>query len=127
MNNHLFLQRRERLMDLKNLRENKSTRRAVKAVAGKCPGCSAAVPAAELAKNLYVCPQCGRHHTIGAYLRLSLLLDPGSFRELDERLASPNVLDFPGYPSISYFFPRCRNPKCGPQGTRHVTSFKRGG
>ena len=97
MNNHLFLQRRERLMDLKNLRENKSTRRAVKAVAGKCPGCSAAVPAAELAKNLYVCPQCGRHHTIGAYLRLSLLLDPGSFRELDERLASPNVLDFPGY------------------------------
>ena len=45
MNNHLFLQRRERLMDLKNLRENKSTRRAVKAVAGKCPGCSAAVPA----------------------------------------------------------------------------------
>ena len=97
MNNHLFLQRRERLMDLKNLRENKSTRRAVKAVAGKCPGCSAAVPAAELAKNLSVCPQCGRHHTIGAYLRLSLLLDPGSFRELDERLASPNVLDFPGY------------------------------
>ena len=97
MNNHLFLQRRERLMDLKNLRENKSTRRAVKAVAGKCPGCSAAVPAAELAKNLYVCPQCGRHHTIGAYLRLSLLLDPSSFRELDERLASPNVLDFPGY------------------------------
>ena len=35
MNNHLFLQRRERLMDLKNLRENKSTRRAVRAVAGK--------------------------------------------------------------------------------------------
>ena len=97
MNNHLFLQRRERLMDLKNLRENKSTRRAVKAVAGKCPGCGAAVPKAELAKNLYVCPTCGRHHPIGAYLRLSLLLDPGSFRELDERITAPNALDFPGY------------------------------
>ena len=97
MNNHLFLQRRERLMDLKSIRETKSTRREVKAVAGKCPGCAAAVPKAELAKNLYVCPQCGRHHPIGAYLRLSLLLDPGSFRELDERLTAPNVLDFPGY------------------------------
>ena len=97
MNNHLFLQRRERLMDLKNLRENKSTRREVKAVAGKCPGCGTAVPKAELAKNLYVCPTCGRHHPIGAYLRLSLLLDPGSFRELDERITAPNALDFPGY------------------------------
>ena len=97
MNNHLFLQRRERLMDLKNLRENKATRREVKAVAGKCPGCGAAVPKAELARNLYVCPACGRHHPIGAYLRLSLLLDPGSFRELDERITAPNVLDFPGY------------------------------
>lgn len=95
MDNHLFLQRRERLMALKSRREGKSPQ--VRAVAGKCPGCGAAIPKAELAKNLYVCPACGRHHPIGAYLRLSLILDPNSFRELDERLAAPNALSFPGY------------------------------
>ena len=95
MDNHLFLQRRERLMALKSRREGKSPQ--VRAVAGKCPGCGSAIPKAELAKNLYVCPDCGRHHPIGAYLRLSLLLDPNSFRELDERLSAPNALDFPGY------------------------------
>ena len=79
MDNHLFSQRRERLMALKSRREGKSPQ--VRAVAGKCPGCGAAIPKAELAKNLYVCPECGRHHPIGAYLRLSLLLDPIDGRE----------------------------------------------
>ena len=32
-----------------------------------------------------------------AYLRLSLLLDPFSFRELWPEMTAPNVLDFPGY------------------------------
>ena len=33
----------------------------------------------------------------GAYLRLSMLLDSKSFRELDEKLTAPNALKFPGY------------------------------
>jgi len=72
-------------------------RKAAKEVFGKCPGCGAMAPKAELARALYVCPSCGHHHPIGAYLRLSMVFDPHSFEELDEKLIAPNVLSFPGY------------------------------
>ena len=49
-------------------------------------------------KSQYVCPNCGVHLPIGGYYRLSLILDHGSFRELDEDLAPQDVLGFPGYP-----------------------------
>ena len=49
-------------------------------------------------KSQYVCPNCGVRLPIGGYYRLSLILDHGSFRELDEDLAPQDVLEFPGYP-----------------------------
>ena len=49
-------------------------------------------------KAQYVCPNCGVHLPIGGYYRLSLVLDKGSFRELDADLAPQDVLQFPGYP-----------------------------
>ena len=48
-------------------------------------------------KKPYVCPNCGYHMPIGGYYRLSLVLDHGSFRELDADLAPQDVLHFPGY------------------------------
>ena len=44
-----------------------------------------------------MCPLCGHHYPIGAYYRLSLVLDKGTFRELDAALASNDPLSFPGY------------------------------
>ena len=49
------------------------------------------------AKSLYVCPVCGYHNPIGGYYRMSMILDHGTFRELDSELASKDMLDFPGY------------------------------
>ena len=49
-------------------------------------------------KSQYVCPNCGVHLPIGGYYRLSLILDHGSFRELDADLSPQDVLGFPGYP-----------------------------
>lgn len=94
-----FTQRREKLMDLRAQRRGAPPprRREARPVFGKCPGCGAMVPKAELARGLYVCPKCGYHYPIGAYLRLDMLLDAHSFQELDERLCAPNALDFPGY------------------------------
>ena len=98
---NFFTQRRARLMELRAQRKGpaptSAIRREARPVFGKCPGCACLVPKAELARSLYVCPRCGQHHPIGAYLRLSMLLDSGSFRELDEKLTAPNALDFPGY------------------------------
>ena len=36
---------------------------------------------------MQVCPRCGFHAPIGAYYRLANILDPGSFQELEEKLA----------------------------------------
>lgn len=98
--NHLFRERRARLDLLKGqrgLREKAGVKRPEATVFEKCPSCGAAVSKLELARNLYVCPQCGHHHKIGAYLRLSMLLDPHSFRELDEHFSVRDPLHFPGY------------------------------
>ena len=101
MEQHNFSQRRARLIELKRQREGKERdvpkRKPAKAVFGKCPKCGAVTAKSELVRALYVCPACGHHHPIGAYLRLSMLLDSHSFRELDEKLTAPNALDFPGY------------------------------
>lgn len=51
-----------------------------------------------MTRSLFVCPSCGYHYHIGAYFRLSLILDSGSFRELDEALTSADPLEFPAYP-----------------------------
>ena len=96
-----FSQRRARLIQLKQRREGRERdvprRKPSKAVFGKCPACGGVTPKSALVRSLYVCPACGYHHPIGAYLRLSLLLDSHSFRELDEKLTAANPLDFPGY------------------------------
>ena len=97
----LFRSRRDRLDRLRRQREE-----AVEAAARRsaipengtqtCPGCGAECANQELVKTEYVCPHCGYHLPVGAYLRLSLLLDPFSFRELWPEMTAPNVLDFPG-------------------------------
>lgn len=64
----------------------------------KCAGCQSIFYDAELAKNLYVCPQCGHHMTVGARERLKQLLDDAQALEAwDEHLQTVNPLDFPGY------------------------------
>ncbi len=62
-----------------------------------CPGCKKQIPTKELEQSLMVCPRCGHHMRIGARQRIALLLDEGSFSEMDAELTSSNVLDFPGY------------------------------
>ena len=48
-------------------------------------------------KSLYVCPNCGVHLPIGAYYRLSTVLDHGTFKELNPDIAPNDVLHFPDY------------------------------
>ena len=91
----VFARRRHKLLSLKALRDS-----GVSVPANteeNCPACDKPVLRRELVKNRYVCPLCGYHHPIGAYYRLSLILDEGSFKEMDEDLVSGDPLDFPGY------------------------------
>ena len=97
--NPIFANRRERLMEMKVRRKGVEQPRRLVAppVFDKCSRCGAVAAKAELARSLYVCPNCGYHHPIGAYLRLAMVLDAKSFRELNEGLVAPNALQFPGY------------------------------
>jgi len=59
----------------------------------KCAGCGEMVYSKTLARNLYICPHCGRHERISASQRAQQLFDEG-FEELDTNLASADPLGF---------------------------------
>lgn len=60
----------------------------------KCDGCKEIVYKKEIDKNLKVCPKCNYHFRISARERLKLLIDEGSFIEVDETLVSVDPLNF---------------------------------
>ena len=67
----------------------------------KCPGCTEMLFNKQLDKTLRVCPHCGHHFRIPAKLRISQLIDSGSFVERDGNLApvdSLNFVDLKPYP-----------------------------
>ncbi len=60
----------------------------------KCEGCREIIWKKDLETTQNVCPKCGAHFRIDARARLLLLLDPGSFEQHDEALASSDPLNF---------------------------------
>ena len=60
----------------------------------KCQGCGDILYRERLAENLNVCPNCGHHLRIDAHTYVSILLDTGSFTELDENLKATDPLGF---------------------------------
>ena len=60
----------------------------------QCPGCGKVLYRERLARNLNVCESCGYHLRISAEGYLSILLDPGSFEELDGNLRASDPLEF---------------------------------
>ena len=60
----------------------------------KCEGCGEILYAEKLAQNLQVCPSCGHHFRLPAERYVEILLDEGSFEEIDEGLYSEDPLRF---------------------------------
>ncbi len=60
----------------------------------KCTKCKEILIAREWEKNLKVCTRCDYHFKLSAYERIELLLDPGSFVELDANITSVDPLHF---------------------------------
>ncbi len=60
----------------------------------RCDGCSRLIYESELAKNLYVCPHCEAHFPIGASMRLTLVVDEGTFSQDPARFAPRDPLNF---------------------------------
>ena len=90
----IFAKRRARLLAMKAIRDNQ-TIPGEKTVT--CPHCQQISDRKIVAQGLSVCPKCGYHFPIGAYYRLSTILDPGTFRELNEKYTAGDPLHFPDY------------------------------
>ncbi|MDX2480179.1 MAG: acetyl-CoA carboxylase, carboxyltransferase subunit beta [Desulfuromusa sp.] len=60
----------------------------------KCKNCQEIVYAKEVQRNLNVCPKCDYHFRIGARERIDLILDEGTFSEMDAKMRSVDFLDF---------------------------------
>jgi acetyl-CoA carboxylase carboxyl transferase subunit beta len=62
----------------------------------KCEECSETLYNKNLEDNLKVCPKCNYHFVVGAYERIDMLLDNGTFQEYDKDMLALDPLDFKG-------------------------------
>lgn len=60
----------------------------------KCDRCGEIIHRKQLEEQAFTCLKCSHHFRIGSNDYLSLLLDPGSFREMDRRMRSADPLNF---------------------------------
>ncbi len=60
----------------------------------KCKSCSEIIHKKQLELNLWVCPKCDYHMRIGSDSYIKILLDDGSFKELDKKMRSADPLEF---------------------------------
>ena len=97
----LFESRRSKFLELRLRRKGSgvpfSPKPGMDPLFEKCPRCGRAVSKLDWYKGLNVCPGCGLHRPITAYQRLSMLLDSGTFREINASLTGRDPLQVPGY------------------------------
>ena len=60
----------------------------------KCPGCKEIAFRKEVERNLNVCPKCGHHYRVTVDQRLTITVDPRSWREMFADLAIGDPLEF---------------------------------
>lgn len=60
----------------------------------KCKNCNEIIYSKEIERNHNVCPKCDYHFRINAHERIDLVLDTGSFVEMDAGMHSMDFLDF---------------------------------
>ncbi len=64
------------------------------AVWEKCSGCGEVIYVQDWERNWNVCPLCGHHAALPVRRRLEMVLDPGTFEELDADLTPQDPLGF---------------------------------
>lgn len=60
----------------------------------KCDGCGEVIYKKQLSQNSYVCSKCSFHFRIRGQDYIELLLDKGSFQEMEQSLQSKDFLNF---------------------------------
>lgn len=60
----------------------------------KCDACGEIIHKPALEQNLWVCHKCGFHFRIGSKDYIAILMDEGSFKEMDKKMTSKDPLTF---------------------------------
>jgi acetyl-CoA carboxylase carboxyl transferase subunit beta len=60
----------------------------------KCPSCGEIIHKKQLELNLWTCLKCDHHFRIGSADYIKILLDKGSFKEMDRKMRAADPLDF---------------------------------
>jgi acetyl-CoA carboxylase carboxyl transferase subunit beta len=60
----------------------------------KCEGCGEIIHKKQLEENLWSCIKCGFHFRISSQEYINIILDKGSFREMDRKMRSADPLEF---------------------------------
>jgi acetyl-CoA carboxylase carboxyl transferase subunit beta len=60
----------------------------------KCEGCGEMIHRKQLEENFHTCIKCDYHFRVGSLQYISILLDKGSFKEMDAKMKSNDPLDF---------------------------------
>ena len=63
----------------------------------KCTSCNEIIYIKDVKENHEICPKCGYYFKMSAKDRVELLIDKGTFKELDLKVTASNPLNFPGY------------------------------
>jgi acetyl-CoA carboxylase carboxyl transferase subunit beta len=62
----------------------------------KCEGCAQPIYNKTLEENFKVCPKCNYHFILGAWERISFLIEPDTFQEYDKEISAVDPLEFKG-------------------------------
>jgi acetyl-CoA carboxylase carboxyl transferase subunit beta len=60
----------------------------------KCPSCGEIIHKKQLEANLWTCLKCNYHFRIGSTEYIDILLDKGTFKEMDKKMRSADPLGF---------------------------------
>lgn len=60
----------------------------------KCPKCNEIIHKKQLEANLWTCLKCNYHFRIGSKEYINIILDEGSFKEMDKKMSSSDPLKF---------------------------------
>src|SRR5436309_848987 len=60
----------------------------------KCPSCGEMIYRKKMQENYHTCPDCQHHFRVNAQERIDMLVDPGSFEEMDLEVGPRDLLAF---------------------------------
>jgi acetyl-CoA carboxylase carboxyl transferase subunit beta len=60
----------------------------------KCPSCNEIIHKKQLETNLWTCQKCNFHFRVGSEEYIKILLDEGSFKEINRKMRSADPLEF---------------------------------